>query len=121
MLTLVVLALSFVVLSIIAFFRWRGSREGKSELILRATINNDLNQLRQLLDKGISPNVMTQEGWTPLMLAASNGNEDAVEMLISKGADVTAADSEGKSAFDHALENGHREIADMLYRKLMKV
>ena len=36
---------------------------------------------------------LPQNGYTPLHIAASSGNDDAVKMLLEKGANIDAVDN----------------------------
>lgn len=47
---------------------------------------------------------------SPLLAAASAGNEAVVKLLLEKGALTWKRDSHGNTAADRAAENGHLEI-----------
>lgn len=53
-------------------------------------------------------------GYTPLMLAASHGLRDVVGDLIAEGASPRLRSSAGKTARDIAIECGHESIATIL-------
>lgn len=55
-----------------------------------------------LLESGADVNFMDSRGWTPLMIAASQGYEDLVDFLLTNGADVNIVDKYGKKAVDKA-------------------
>jgi glycerophosphodiester phosphodiesterase len=50
-------------------------------------------------------------GWTPLLIAAVDGNLGVVELLIEAGADLDRQDSSGWNAKEHASLRGHINIA----------
>lgn len=50
-------------------------------------------------------------GWTPLLIAAVDGNLGVVELLIEAGADPERQDSSGWNAKEHASLRGHISIA----------
>jgi ankyrin repeat protein len=52
-------------------------------------------QAQWLLEKGASPNVRDERGWTALHQAVSRGNERLVKAVLAAGADRQAADHEG--------------------------
>ena len=54
---------------------------------------------------GVDINARDNEGKTPLMWAAQNGEEDAVRLLIKRdGVDIGATDNEGETALSLAVE-----------------
>ncbi|KHJ83549.1 ankyrin repeat protein [Oesophagostomum dentatum] len=53
-------------------------------------------------------------GRTPLMLAASQGQLEAVDLLIKNGAYIDCIDSDGRTAFQLAAIHGHLPVVDML-------
>lgn len=52
--------------------------------------------------------------WTPLHVAAVDGQLTIVEMLVDAGADVAKPDSSGWTAREHAALRGHMSIARLL-------
>lgn len=67
-----------------------------------------------LIAGGADVNRADNEGWTPLMGAASKGRAVAVTALIEAGADVHARNAVGKSALDYAREDGNGEVEALL-------
>ncbi|ASV10615.1 MULTISPECIES: ankyrin repeat domain-containing protein [Leptospira] len=55
-----------------------------------------------------------QKGYTLLMLAAYNGQEEVSRFLISQGADPNSTDSEGNSILMGAAFKGHTKIVEIL-------
>lgn len=53
-------------------------------------------------------------GWTPLMVAAMQGNVDIVQLLLERGADVNTETSGHQNALTFAMEFGHEEVARLL-------
>jgi ankyrin repeat protein len=53
--------------------------------------SNDVLRVRQMLAGGISPNASAEGGgWTPLMTAVMQDNEEMVDLLLKSGADMYA-------------------------------
>lgn len=64
-----------------------------------------------LLANGADPNIIDEEGQTPLFFAASAENPDLAALLISHGADKTVTDNEGKTPVDIASEKKDEALA----------
>ena len=60
-------------------------------------------------------NAATADGYTPLQLAVSAGQEQAAAVLLSHGVSVNAADNTGVTALMHAAMHGHSGIVDTLH------
>src|ERR1039458_7859540 len=72
--------------------------------------------IRILLDHGANPNVKSDRGFTPLMMAAAADMPDLelVRLLVQKGADVNARDLKGRTVLDWALTQGETEVSKFL-------
>ena len=53
-------------------------------------------------------------GWTPIFMAAVEGQLSTLEVLIEEGAEATKLDSSGWTAIEHAALRGHIEVARRL-------
>jgi hypothetical protein len=74
--------------------------------VISATVMRDRAAVKELLDDGKSPNARQQDGVTPLMVAASNGDADIAAMLLAKGADPTLRAQGGRTALSMANARG---------------
>jgi ankyrin repeat protein len=74
---------------------------GASALYL-AVMWNNAEGVRHLLEHGADSGI-PYEGFTPLMIAATNQRLGIVRKLISAGADLNYRDKDGRSALMHAL------------------
>lgn len=89
--------------------------EGNSELSLALGAEDEV-KVRTLLEKGISPQEVTnQRGFLPLMDQALEGNLGLVKLLLQYHADPFSTDHSGKTALDYALAEGHCPVARALY------
>src|SRR6202044_2014909 len=63
----------------------------KTTALRAATLGNDTETIRLLIDAGVDVNAGDLPGITPLMMAAGwHGNLRAVQMLLARGANVNA-------------------------------
>ncbi len=69
---------------------------------------------RLLIEKGANVNSQSNQGYTPLILAAYNGNIEIVELLMENGADKTLTDKNKKNAIDYAKENSKKDVESYL-------
>ena len=95
--------------------RFREGRLAGATPFLLAAATGDVGIMRTLLAKGADPKLATNDGVTPLMVAAGVGLADdrlpeeakgaleAVKMLVEMGADVNAANKDG---LDRAARRG---------------
>lgn len=58
----------------------------KNELLLKACKENNYEDAEFYLANHAQPTCMDKDGWTPLLWAASNGNEEIVRLLIKYNA-----------------------------------
>ncbi|NXB04835.1 ANKE1 protein, partial [Cnemophilus loriae] len=77
-------------------------KEGYSAFHL-ASMKNDIDMCRFLLEHGAHPNVHDKMGCTPAMKAAELGHEVILELLAKANADMTAVDNEGKGILFYCL------------------
>jgi ankyrin repeat protein len=77
-------------------------------------MSGDWRVAEHLLASGADVNARGGGGYTPLHLAASRGNADAVSRLLARGADATMRTGDGRTAADVARERGHATVAARL-------
>lgn len=87
---------------------------GAGIVVLLSASMSDTSSLRLMLDAG-APVDAVQQGATPLMSAARNGDEAVVRMLLAAGADPARPDTtSGWTAAMIARDAGHDHIADLI-------
>ncbi len=76
----------------------------------------NVDQVRELLNRGASPNAVGSRGLTPLMVAAfaDAQSPEIIRMMLAKGAKVETRDESGWTALDWALLQGETEVAKAL-------
>ena len=75
---------------------------------------DNLVYAQKVLSMGFDPNVLSDNGYTPLQYASMRGNPQMIELFIRNGASITLLSKEGESAIELALKTGHGEAADVL-------
>jgi hypothetical protein len=74
----------------------------------------DAEMVKALTDAGASANVVNDDEYTPIMMAARMGLTDVVSALIKAGAGPDAARSDGATALSDAMEGGHADTIAVL-------
>ena len=75
---------------------------------------DNLVYAQKVLSMNFDPNLLSDNGYTPLQYAAMRGNAQMVELLIRNGANVGTLSKEGESAMELALKMNHAEAAEVL-------
>ena len=70
--------------------------------------------LRFLLDKGVSPDLRTLSGETPMHYATQLGRLDIINMLLARGGDPNVRADSGKTPLDLAREFKIPDIIDKM-------
>jgi ankyrin repeat protein len=108
--------------------------QGATPLLLAAEVNN-LDAVKALVDGGADPLIPTDQGTTPLILAAGAGTDvlrprspeeramavETVKYLVEHGADVNAAGQFGWTALHAAAYQGLNDVAAFLVSKGAKL
>lgn len=77
------------------------------------TDDKNIEQIRELIDKGVNLNVKDANGWTPLMKVAFIGRIATAKLLIEKGADVNTSDFHGNTILMHVAAMPFPEQAEI--------
>ena len=108
---------------------WEGVREYKrTELenfgyefnaqgLLKSIEDNNEDAVHSFLSNGVDLEVRDDRNWTPLMVAAFNGNLEFTKLLLQCGAHISAKDKNGYTALHWAAYNGHVEVIKLLIEK----
>ena len=86
------------------------SPRGVARLVLAARSGDTNSIVRLITNEGINVDARSGTRMTPLMVAASRGQVEAVAILLKLGADKTLLDPKGKTAAKYASEQGYSNI-----------
>lgn len=71
--------------------------------------------VEMLIKAGANVNITdNHESWTPVMMAASEGQLEVVKILVANGADLSMVDTDGESPLDFAKSKNHSHVVSYL-------
>ena len=79
-----------------------------------AVVDDDLVEVKRLIDQDADVNAREDGGGSPLHFAAGNGFVAIAELLIARGAEVNASTDEGVTPLDVAISQDHENVAHLL-------
>jgi ankyrin repeat protein len=81
-----------------------------------AAVENQVEVMRILLERGADPNVQNSQGDTPLICATkfSGGRPATVKMLVEAGTDLALRDDKGRTALDYAKAKDQQDAIALL-------
>lgn len=85
-----------------------------SVALLEAAARNDLEEVRQFLSSGVSPDLANEDGLTALHQCCIDDFREMVQQLLDAGADVNARDSECWTPLHAAATCGHLHLVELL-------
>jgi len=94
----------------------RAAETGAGDLH-RAAAQEDLGELRKLLDSSASVDEKDPSGWTPLDWAVIAGNTDAASLLLDRGADPNARSQLDMTPLHWAAIKGRADMVGLLTRR----
>ncbi|NVJ59622.1 MAG: ankyrin repeat domain-containing protein [Gammaproteobacteria bacterium] len=90
-----------------------------AESIMKAAKNGNLETVKELIEKGTSPNELDPDDWRetpPLLAAIKNKHSEVAKYLIERGADSKVVDASGKNALTHAAQVGATDLIEILVK-----
>lgn len=76
--------------------------------------NNEVENLKIMLDAGLNINIANHKGNTLLMLAAYNNSLEVAKLLLERGADVDKINDRGQTPLAGVCFKGYYEMAELL-------
>lgn len=83
-------------------------------MLLEAAARNDIEEVRQLLNNGVSPDLFNEDGLTALHQSCIDDFLEVARCLLDAGANVNACDSELWTPLHAAATCGHTDLVQML-------
>lgn len=93
------------------------NKGGLEKALHLAVAKNDYLSVERLIHAGVSVDTRDEEGDTPLLLAALNGQDDIVQLLIDNGSDIDQINSNGDTPLSLAAFGGHSKIFKLFLDK----
>ncbi|GJQ79020.1 hypothetical protein Trydic_g181 [Trypoxylus dichotomus] len=85
-----------------------------SVVLLEAAARNDIDEVRNLLYRGVDPDSCNEDGLTALHQCCIDDNEAMLLLLLEQGANVNAVDSEKWTPLHAAATCGHLKLVSIL-------
>nr|XP_037855870.1 protein phosphatase 1 regulatory subunit 16A isoform X3 [Chlorocebus sabaeus]XP_037855871.1 protein phosphatase 1 regulatory subunit 16A isoform X3 [Chlorocebus sabaeus]XP_037855872.1 protein phosphatase 1 regulatory subunit 16A isoform X3 [Chlorocebus sabaeus]XP_037855873.1 protein phosphatase 1 regulatory subunit 16A isoform X3 [Chlorocebus sabaeus] len=85
-----------------------------SVVLLEAAARNDLEEVRQFLRSGVSPDLANEDGLTALHQCCIDDFREMVQQLLEAGANINACDSECWTPLHAAATCGHLHLVELL-------
>ncbi|KAL4671736.1 hypothetical protein H8959_004445 [Pygathrix nigripes] len=85
-----------------------------SVVLLEAAARNDLEEVRQFLGSGVSPDLANEDGLTALHQCCIDDFREMVQQLLEAGANINACDSECWTPLHAAATCGHLHLVELL-------
>ena len=95
----------------------------KTKALMVAVDCGDIEEIKELVRKGVDVNAKNKNGWTALMVAAITEHIGVIRMLLEAGANKEATDRNDNTAFDlyndlndvqKSQQPAFKEISDLL-------
>lgn len=86
-----------------------------SDSLLCKVFDKHFYEAREMIEKGADVNEATEEGITPLMIAASNGDLRMVHLICNHYVNINAVNNKGESALDYAFRAKRYEKGEIFY------
>lgn len=90
-------------------------------MLWRGAETNDLELLKKVVEEVEDINLLNEQGWNAIILAAYNHNLEALKFLLLHGADINSTNPKGTTVFMYAktkcLNTDNFKILDFLLAK----
>ncbi|MGL5028846.1 MAG: ankyrin repeat domain-containing protein [Wolbachia pipientis] len=87
--------------------------KSREELLFLAIENNNLKEVKTLLEKGVDLSVQNNKGNTPLNEAVFKGHTEVIRLLLDNGVSANYVDNNGRTPLLIAATHGHIETVKL--------
>jgi len=96
--------------------------QGRTPLLI-ATSQQDSKTARRLLDAGANVELADQNGFTPVMAAATHGDFDTFQLLLARSTNLQPEKrcADGQDLLSFALDGGHPQIIKTVEQRLPRM
>lgn len=94
----------------------RGASAVMGDALLKASQDNNPARVKELLERGASPDLQDENGLTPLHYATTNEQLDMVQLLLGHDANPDMQDNDGYTPLHWAAYSGFLDIVKELVR-----
>jgi ankyrin repeat protein len=84
------------------------------EMLFRAVMNDDVDEVKMLINKGADVNKRDSLGRTSLIFASKMGYTEIAQLLINRGSYINVLDNVGYTALMWASKMGYMDITELL-------
>jgi ankyrin repeat protein len=102
--TVVIVVVVVIVVAVAALATVAVKRMHAHDQLFAYAVRGDAEALRSVVTAD-NVNATDKWGWTPLMVAAAGGHEEACNVLLAAGADAARKDRKGFTALDYVNTN----------------
>lgn len=93
------------------------NKNGESILHLITKKQNQADNVKYFLEKGLDVNKVDNEGNTPFMNASGGRDIATLQLMLPKVSNINAINAKGESALSQAVKNGSSEVVNFLIEK----
>jgi len=93
------------------------NKQKVKQVLFRCTRHGRYKEVKNMLEKGINPNLQDEHGNTILIVAAQNGSKKLVKTALRYSADIDHRNHHGNTALHYAFAYGYKLLAEYMLSK----
>jgi len=95
------------------------SQKEKNKNLFNAIFNNNIEEVKLLIEAGANVNAKDEYGYIPLIIASANNYKEIVKLLIE--ANVNVKNEDAFKALKYSIINNYEEIVKLLIEAGVKL